>query len=253
MDRNPLQAMSAIALKNASFSYQKTPVLENANLSIERGSFIGVFGPNGGGKTTFLKLLMGFLTPDRGTVSIFGRSPETVREKIGYVPQAHRTDPDFPISVKELIALGLLSSKNRFGGFGKSDWERCEFWMEKLNLTFHRDKAYSELSGGLAQRALLARALIADPELILLDEPTANIDAASTAILLETLEQFKGSKTILFVTHDFKAIANRADQLLCIHRTISLLQPEDICEHFAFGLYHPPLVQPTPFTQPALR
>jgi zinc transport system ATP-binding protein len=230
-----------IDIREVSFSFQGLPVLQEVNLTIAPGEFIGIFGPNGGGKTTLLKLLMGFLIPESGSIRLFGESPEKIRHRIGYVPQVHRTDPDFPITVAELIAMGRLSRRPYFGGFSKTDWIECESWMERLGLLPHKDKAYGELSGGLAQRALLARALIADPDLLLLDEPTANIDAASLAIFLHTIENLKGKKTILLVTHDLNTVAQRVSRLLCVQGKISIFQASEICEHFALGLYHAPL------------
>lgn len=224
-----------------NFSFRGSPVLQNVNLTITCGEFIGIFGPNGGGKTTLLKIIMGFLNADSGTIRIFNEAPEKIRHRIGYVPQIHRTDPDFPITVAELIAMGLPSRRLFFCRLNKNDWMKCDMWMERLDLLSHRNKAYSELSGGLAQRALLARALIADPDLLILDEPTAHIDSASVAILLQTLERLKGHKTILFVTHDLKTVFQRTSRLICVQNKISTFQPHEICDHFNLGLFHPPL------------
>ncbi len=232
---------SAIQMTRMNFSFRGSSVLQNVNLTIECGEFIGIFGPNGGGKTTFLKLVMGFLTPDSGTIKTLNESPEKIRHRIGYVPQIHKTDPDFPITVAELIAMGLPSRRLFFSRLSKNDWMECDIWMERLGLLSHKNKAYSELSGGLAQRALLARALIANPDLLILDEPTAHIDSASVAILLETLECLKGRKTILFVTHDLKMVFQITSRLLCVQNRISTFQPHEICDHFNLGLFHPPL------------
>jgi len=233
-----------IELNHVSLSFQGLPVFHNVDLSIAQGEFIGIFGPNGGGKTTLLKLLMGFVSAESGTVRVLGESPEKVRHRIGYVPQVHRIDPDFPITMSELIIMGRLSRQPWFGGFSRSDWTECERWMDRLGLTAHKDKAYGELSGGLAQRALLARALIGDPDIILLDEPTANIDASSLAIFFQTLEELKGKKTILLVTHDLKMAVQKVSRLLCVQGDISTFHPAEICEHFALGLYHAPLPEP---------
>lgn len=230
--------MNAIELQKILFSYRGTPILQDLSLKIPAGEFLGIFGPNGGGKTTLLKLLMGFLDPQAGSIRIFGKKPEDARNHIGYVPQAHRTDPDFPITVSELISLGLLSKRPYPGGFSKEEREESEFWMEKLFLLPHKDKAYGELSGGLAQRALLARALIANPDILLLDEPTANIDSSSVAVVLKTLEELRGKKTILLVTHDLNSAIQRTDRLACVQRTLSIFQPEEVCNHFSLGLYH---------------
>ncbi len=230
-----------IVLSNLSFAYRGIKILKNVNLQIERGTFVGFFGPNGGGKTTLLKLLMGFLTPSSGSLTLFEREPEQSRHRIGYVPQAHRIDPDFPITVTELIALGASQKRSCFGHITKEDREHALHWMEQLGLLVHRDKSYGELSGGLAQRALLARALISDPDLILLDEPTAHIDAHSLALFLNTLEKLKGKKTILLVTHDLKTVREHSDRLFCVQGTVSELQKKEICEHFSIGLYHTPV------------
>jgi zinc transport system ATP-binding protein len=227
-----------IEFHNVSFTYRKIPALTDVSLSVASGEFLGVFGPNGGGKTTLLKLLMGFLTPQQGLIRILGKKPEEVRHRIGYVPQLLRTDPDFPITVSELIALGQLARRPWVGGFRAEEWDAAEFWIEKLGLLEHREKAYGELSGGLAQRALLARALIGDPDILLLDEPTANIDVCSLAVVIRVLEELKSKKTILLITHDLNHILKRADRLLCVQRTLSFLRPEEVCSHFSLGLYH---------------
>ena len=230
--------MTALKLKNLSFSYRGIPILRNLSLEVPRGEFLGIFGPNGGGKTTLLKLLMGFLEPEEGAIEILGEAPKLARHHIGYVPQAQRTDPDFPITVSELISLGLLSTRPYGGGFSKRERDASELWMEKLDLLEHKNKAFGELSGGLAQRALLARALIANPDLLLLDEPTANIDASSLAVVLNTLDELRGKKTILMVSHDLNSVSSRANRLICVQRTLSIFQPEEICNHFSLGLYH---------------
>jgi zinc transport system ATP-binding protein len=234
----------AIELSAACVRSHGQSILHDVTVSIDAGEFVGIFGPNGGGKTTLLKLLMGFLKPDSGSVRLFQQDPEKNRHRIGYVPQIHRTDPDFPITVAELIAMGRLSRRPFFGRLSKTDWDECEKWMERLGLLEHKDKAYGELSGGLAQRTLLARALIGDPDLILLDEPTAHIDAASMAIFLQTLEKLKNRKTILLVSHDLKTVVQHASRLLCVQNKVAAFQPHEICDHFNIGLYHAPIADP---------
>lgn len=223
-----------IEIENLGFSYERTNVLHGVHLKVMRGEFIGIMGPNGGGKTTLLKLLMGFLTPTQGKVSVQG--------KIGYVPQVQKTDRDFPITVNELILLGGLSQVNFWGVYPTDVKEKASYLMDKLGLSLHKHKVFGALSGGLAQRALLARALLSDPDLLLLDEPTANIDTASTKIIFEMLEKLKGNKTILLVTHDLKTIIERVTRVICVQGTVSSFLPKDVCEHFALGLYHSPLI-----------
>ena len=223
-----------IEIKNLSFYYDMVKVLEKVNLRVMEGEFIGIMGPNGGGKTTLLKLLMGFLKPTHGKIAVAG--------KIGYVPQVNRTDRDFPITVYELILLGALSKTTFWGTYPSAVIEKANELIELLGLTPHKNKVFGSLSGGLAQRALLARALISDPDLLLLDEPTSNIDLASTMVIFELLEAMKGQKTILIVTHDLKTIIERVDRVICVQEGISSFQPKEVCEHFALGLYHTPLL-----------
>lgn len=231
----------SIILSHLSFGYDDHPVLEQDSLSIQAGSLIGIIGPNGGGKTTFLKLLMGFLQPDRGRIEIFGKSPVEARTQIGYVPQYHKCDREFPITVLDLVLLGALCKTSTFGSYPKKVKQQAFFLIEMLGLSEHIKKSFGSLSGGLAQRALFARALLSDPDLLLLDEPTANLDPASTDLILDTLETLKIKKTILIATHDWKTIAERVDQVLCIQRTITQYRPDEICGHVSLGLYHSPL------------
>ncbi len=232
----------AVEMSQVSFSYGNVSVLQKADLQIGNGEFIGIMGPNGGGKTTLLKLLMGFLTPSQGKISVFGKNPSEIRLKIGYVPQVHRTDRDFPITLNELVLLGSLSKTSFWGGYPAEIKEKALHLIEKMGLTPHKNKVFGSLSGGLAQRALLARALLSDPDLILLDEPTANIDPPSSSVIFEWLSSLKGQKTILLVTHDLRTIIERVDRVLCVQGQVSSFLPKDVCEHFALGLYHTPLI-----------
>ena len=218
-----------------AFSFDGEPILHSSSFSIDSGTWVGIMGPNGGGKTTLLKLLMGFLKPQSGSIRIFGKPPIDARPQIGYVPQFLRSDRAFPITVEEIIHLGCLSDPTK-----KS---QTEYWMERLGLLPFRHKPFGALSGGIGQRTLLARALVADPELLLLDEPTANIDPLSGGAILDLLQSLKGKKTILLVTHDIKTIVERVDQILCVQGTISAYLPNQVCEHFAMGLYHTPLLE----------
>jgi zinc transport system ATP-binding protein len=228
----------AIFVSDLDFSYETHLVLQNVNLQVNNNEFIGIIGPNGGGKTTFLKLLMGFLRPQKGKISLFGHSPEEMRLKMGYVPQVHYTDRDFPITVFELILMGALSNKLFYPSSIKI---RAEQLLFEMGLQDHKEVPFSSLSGGLAQRALLARALLSDPELLILDEPLANIDPHSSDAILRRLEEMKTKCTILMVSHDLKIIVEKVDRIIAIQTQATSMLPKEVCEHFALGLYHTPL------------
>lgn len=229
--------MSAIAVKNISFAYQN-PVLKQVSLEVDLGALIPIIGPNGGGKTTFLKLLMGFLTPQEGSIELFGLPPKKQRSLIGYVPQAHSVDPLFPISLLDVVLMGKLNQLNAFGRYRSEDLDHAHALLKTFELSDKAHMPFASLSGGQKQRGLFARALISDPKLLLLDEPTANIDAKAKELTENTLNQLKGKTTILMVTHDFNLFVNQAEWILCLNQTSEILKPEDVCSHYHRGLYH---------------
>lgn len=230
--------MRPIEIKNLCFIYDRSHVLQGVSFTVEKGEFIGIIGPNGGGKTTLLKLILGFLKPSFGSIE--------VRGQIGYVPQAQKIDRDFPITTEELIFLGAVSKATFWGGYPPLIKQKGTLLMDRLGLIPHKDKMFGSLSGGLAQRALLARALLSDPELLLLDEATANIDPSSLRIIFDLLNELKRKKTILLVTHDLKTIVERVDRVLCVQSSVHSYLPKEMCEHFALGLYHTPLMELPP-------
>lgn len=232
----------AVEVKNLSHSYDKTQVLEDISFHIKKGEFVGIFGPNGGGKTTLLRILMGFNKPSKGKVHLFGKAPKDIRPRIGYVPQINRLDKYFPITVFELILMGCLSSSNSLGVLDPSCKEKALAALEKVGLLEKKEAAFGTLSGGQAQRALIARAIVNKPEILFLDEPTASVDPAAEETILSLLEQLKGHITILMVTHDLQTIVRKVEKLLCVHRHVHTLLSNEVCEHFGLGLYHSPIL-----------
>jgi zinc transport system ATP-binding protein len=227
-----------IEVENLNFSYESTPILQNINVSVAEGEFIGIFGPNGGGKTTFLKLLMGFLKPLSGSIKIHNHSPKTFRKKIGYVPQVSSMDKQFPISSLELVLMGCLSQGSWWGGLPAHAKQKALHALELVGLSDKSDAAFGTLSGGQAQRVLIARALATEPELLILDEPTASVDPNAKKEIYQILSSLKGKMTILMVTHDLDEILQQTQRLLCINRQVSSYFPKEVCEHFTMGLYH---------------
>jgi zinc transport system ATP-binding protein len=231
-----------IKLEDVNFSYQDSPVLENVSVDVLPGEFIGIFGPNGGGKTTLLRLIMGFLKPQSGKVQVLGKSPAGARDKLSYVPQGLRFDRQFPISVLEVVLSGRLSHLPWYGRFLPEDVTRAEEMIAKVGLSDMKNRAFGTLSGGQAQRALIARALVSEPEILLLDEPTASVDAKAEVEIYKFLEELKGKITILMVTHHLRTAIEQVGRVLLVRKNAVSLLPEEVCEHFAIGLYHPPLV-----------
>jgi zinc transport system ATP-binding protein len=234
---------SIVSLKNVYFSYQETKVLEDVCFEVSQGEFTGIIGPNGGGKTTLLKLLMGFLSPARGLISIFGESPLNARNEIAYVPQSLRFDRQFPISVIELVLGGRLSHLPWYGKFSPEDKQIALEALKQVGMHDFQHHSFGKLSGGQAQRVLIARALASEPRLLLLDEPTASVDPHAESEIYDILTKLQSKMTILMVTHNLQTAIELFDKVLCVNHTTALLNPQQVCEHFAFGLYHTPLLK----------
>lgn len=232
----------AITLEHVFFAYQDFNVLKDVTCSVERGQFVGIIGPNGGGKTTLLKLIMGFLKPASGMIEILGRQNTSMLSSLAYVPQTARFDKQFPISVLEVVLQGRLSHLPWYGVFSAADNQAATAALEKVGMLPFQDRAFGTLSGGQAQRTLIARALASNPSILLLDEPTSSVDTQAQADIYALLNQLKGSMTILMVTHDLNVAIGYVDKVICVQHTVMTLRPQEVCEHFAFGLYHTPLI-----------
>lgn len=231
-----------IKLDDVSFAYQDAVVLENVSLDIFPGEFVAIIGPNGGGKTTLLKLILGFLKPTLGRVDVFGSLPKNNHTTpIAYVPQTTRFDRQFPISVREVVLSGCLSHLPWHGRFHQKEQDAAAEALQRVGLSDFQYTPFGKLSGGQAQRVLIARALVSNPQLLLLDEPTASVDSQAEAEIYAILQKLHGTMTILMVTHDLKAAVSQVDRVLCIQRQAVEMRPEEVCAHFAIGLYHPPL------------
>lgn len=231
----------ALSIEDLNFSYDAAPALERVNIKVTEGEFVGIFGPNGGGKTTLLKLILGLLHPQQGKVSLFGLPPEEARGCVGYVPQTIRFDRDFPINVEEVVEMGALNRLNWLGKYPLGIKKKARAALEKVNLTHKLKSSFGTLSGGEAQRALIARAILDEPRMLILDEPTANIDPEGQQSIHELLSLLNQSMTILMVTHDLQTIVDKVGKLLCVQQSVTSLEAKEICEHFALGLYHAPL------------
>lgn len=233
-----------LEFNNVSFGYGEGLILCDVTFSVDMGEFIGIIGPNGGGKTTLLKLILSSIAPLSGKVSLFGAAPEENLRRIGYVPQCLGYDKKFPISVEELVLSGLLSQLPWYGLYSKAQKVRAAEAMDKVGVLHLAKRPIGSLSGGQMQRALIARALVAAPSLLLLDEPTANIDQQAEREIFALLRHLAGGEvTILMVTHDLNASIEQVDRVLCVQGGVTSFKTAEVCEHFALGLYHAPLLQ----------
>ncbi|MBU1140264.1 MAG: ABC transporter ATP-binding protein, partial [Proteobacteria bacterium] len=196
-----VQEKSAISICDLSFSYDMQAVLVDVNLEIAPRDSICVVGPNGGGKTTLIKLILGLLTPETGTVRIFGRKPEEARLRMGYVPQYVQYDPQFPISVSEVVCMGRLGHSFT-GRYSRQDRAQALEALAETDLADIADRPFSSISGGQRQRVLIARALASRGDILILDEPTANIDHESELQFFDLLTKLNRHMTILMVTHE---------------------------------------------------
>lgn len=235
--------MSIIEVDKLNFSYGESCILSDISFALEKNTFTAMIGPNGGGKTTLLKLLMGFIKASSGTISLDGLSPEKAITTIGYVPQRVTHDLFFPITTLELILLGSFEKAKAFGRYPKTLIEKASSLIETLHLQDHMHKPFGSLSGGLMQRAMIAKALISDPKFLFLDEPTANIDPKIQNEIFEIIYSLKKTLTVLMVTHDLNAVLQNVEKVISINRTADILLPKDVCAHFAKGLYHTPLLK----------
>lgn len=216
-----------VVVENVSFAYNDIPILEHVDLIVERGEFVTIVGPNGGGKTTMLKLLLGLLHPDTGSVRILGERPEKARLRIGYMPQHAFLDVKFPVTVMDVVLLGRIGK--RIGGrYRKKDRDMAEHALDEVQLSHLSDTLFSEISGGQRQRVLIARALCIDPVLLLLDEPTANIDPGVEQNLLEILQDLNRRMTIIMVSHDVGFVSQVVERVVCVNRRVVIHPTSEI-------------------------
>ena len=211
---------SLLSLKNISVGFDKHSVLEDISFCITKPEFIVVTGPNGGGKTTLLLLILGLLHPWRGSISVLEKPPKEATSRIGYVPQFSDTDTYFPLSVQDVILMGTLSGIPLFPFYKKEATERMHNIAEKLGISSLLNQHFGSLSGGQKQRTLIARALVSNPEMLLLDEPVASVDSHSEMDIYHLLREYAQTIPVIMVTHDIGFVSTLVDRIICINRTI---------------------------------
>jgi zinc transport system ATP-binding protein len=221
-------AQPIIDVEDVTFSYGNAPVLERVNLQVHDGEFLGIVGPNAGGKSTLLKIILGLLQPQSGRTRVLGRRPRLACRMIGYVPQHPSFPRDFPITVEQVVLLGRLGVKQSGDWLGAirpsflhgMDREAARRALCEVEADDLADRQIASLSGGQLQRVLMARALVSDPKILILDEPTANIDQRLEGEIFDLLNAFNTRMTILVVSHDIAFISSYVGRVACINRTL---------------------------------
>jgi ABC-type cobalamin/Fe3+-siderophores transport system ATPase subunit len=217
-----------VSLSNVEVCWNGRSILNVEDMQIRQGEFIGIIGTNGAGKTTLLKVCCGLIKPNRGSVKLDGRDlihlnawrKANVRKHIGYIPQAAEYNADLPFTLRELVAMGRTSTKPLLGPLNRKDYEIVDNWIEKLALSDRRSQTFRSLSGGEQQKALIARAMAQDPEILMLDEPCSNLDFNWKYQITEIIDQLhrESNITIMMVSHETSLLPEGCKRAVLLHR-----------------------------------
>ena len=217
------------------------PILEAVNLSIKQHDFLGIIGPNGGGKTTLLKTILGLITPTRGRITIFGLTPDNARRFVGYVPQYSLFYRDFPVSVLDVVLMGRLGRMRPPRRYGEEDMRIAYEALETVEMLEYKDRQIGKLSGGQQQRVFIARALVNQPKLLLLDEPMANVDSQMQKELYELFESLRKQMAIVLVSHDISAVSIYVTKIACLNRKLYYHNTKEISKEELESTYQCPV------------
>lgn len=214
-----------IELQDVNFSYGHDQVLKNINLTVHKGDYLGIVGPNGGGKSTLLRLILGLLTPSSGNIILFGQNIENFKNwsKFGYISQqVTHIDPNFPMSVMDVVIMGTYAKLGLFKTPGKGEKEKAREALEKVGMWEYKDKLIGDLSGGQQQRVFIARALAGEPEIIVLDEPTTGVDIKTQKEFYSLLQSLnsKLEMTLVLVSHELDIVAHESTEIAYINREL---------------------------------
>ena len=212
---------SVIDIENLTFFYDRDVILDNINLSVHTGDFLAIIGPNGGGKSTLLKLILGLEKAKKGSVKVFGQTPSKNLSLIGYVPQNTNVNTDFPIKVIEVVLMGHVGEKTPLFGYGKDEVACAMGALAQVGMDEYAQAKIGSLSGGQRQRVMIARALCAHPKILILDEPTSSIDIKGQKEIYELLKLLNKNITIVVVSHDISVILEYANKAAHINKRLS--------------------------------
>ena len=242
----------AVQLNGLCFSYGRNTVLQNASLEVESGAYLAMVGPNGGGKTTLVRLLLGILQPQAGTVRLFGQPPSKATAQLGYVPQNTHARLDFPATVLDVVRMGLVRGLRGFGGSGgRGSKDLAHEALHQVGMQHLAGRRISDLSGGQRQRALIARALVSRPKLLVLDEPTASVDPEGRRKVHELLASLTPATTVVAVTHDLSILSAGVTAVACVNRTLHAHSGADLDPDMLQMMYGTPDCAVQPLARPA--
>jgi zinc transport system ATP-binding protein len=225
-----------IECDQVSFSYGEVPILTNVSFVVQRLDAVALVGPNGGGKSTLLKLILGLLTPQSGTVKVLGVPPYQARPKIGYMPQYLQYDTSFPVSVMDVVLMGRAGSVG-LGRYSAEDRRVALQAMAELAVDSLAPRPFNSLSGGQRQRILIARALACEPEILLLDEPTANVDPGVEVQFFEILKRLANRVTVLTVSHDLGFVSQLVSRVFCVNRQVKIHPTSELTGEIIHEMY----------------
>jgi len=231
----------ALSVRHVWAGYNAEMVLEDVNLSVNELDFIGLIGPNGGGKTTLLRILLGLLKPARGEVRIMGMDVEQGRRHIGYVPQIVAFDQDFPVSVWDVARMGRLGTRRLLHRYTAEDDKLVVAALRNVDMLHLRDHPIGGLSGGQRQRVYIARALATEPSILLLDEPLSSVDPQTSTSIYELLGRLNERMTILLVSHDMSAVAANVKTVGCLNRRLFYHRQKRITPDMMQSVYGCPI------------
>ena len=242
MTATPVIETPVIEINDLWFRRNGEEILEGINLRVMPGDVYAILGPNGGGKTTLLKAILGLIPPDRGSVHILGGLPNEKRQLLGYVPQLATFDFHYPISVREMVLSGLLGRKTGIlKTFTAADTARADKALATMGIAHLAGRAIRELSGGEKQRAVIARALVGDPQVLLLDEPTVFVDAPTETQFYDIIGNLARTITIVLVTHDIGVIVSHVTKVACLNRRLFTHESRELTEDMIQGAYKCPV------------